>query len=302
MKISIVVAVYNKGRFIKNCLNSLLRQTYSNFEIVLVNDGSIDDSSIICEEFASKDGRIKYFTKLNSGVSSTRQFAVNMSTGDFVIHVDPDDYVEINFLQLLVDAQLRTNADLVFCDYFTVSNKAKVHQKVFIENEPIRELINGKLHAGLWNKLIRKKKLAPVVFNNKLVVGEDLDYLVKLFLYFPQLTIAYVSKPLYNYVVYSNSLSNQVSENKIRQKIELYNCIESNLGIRKSEFEAELLERKLNIRRDILLSKGAANQLINYFSEADKLMFKSKLLPLSVKIRMKVNSILSRIKKEKKLF
>lgn len=91
--ISIICPVYNAQKFIKKCLNSIVQQTFKDWELILVDDGSPDDSGVICDEYAATDERIKVIHKKNGGVSSARQSGLEAASGEYVIHVDPDDWI-----------------------------------------------------------------------------------------------------------------------------------------------------------------------------------------------------------------
>lgn len=101
MKFSIIIPVYNREKFIRKCLDSVLKQTYDNYEVIIVNDGSTDNSENIIKEFTQNDKRFKLYNKKNSGVADTRNFGVNKVTGDYILFLDSDDYYEVNLLKTL---------------------------------------------------------------------------------------------------------------------------------------------------------------------------------------------------------
>lgn len=100
-KISVIVPVYKAEKYLRKCVDSILNQTFSNFELILVDDGSPDQSGQICDEYAGKDKRINVIHKKNDGVSAARQSGLDASSGDYVIHADPDDWVEPQMLKEL---------------------------------------------------------------------------------------------------------------------------------------------------------------------------------------------------------
>lgn len=112
--ISIIIPVYNMERYISNCLDSLINSSYKNLEILLINDGSTDNSPNICDEYASKDPRIKAFHKPNGGVSSARNLGIDMMTGDYVHFLDPDDWMSTDAYTNVMSHLQRTNADVCF--------------------------------------------------------------------------------------------------------------------------------------------------------------------------------------------
>ncbi len=153
-KVSIIVAVYNVENFIRRCVDSLLQQTYSNIEIILVDDGSLDKSGLICDEYARQDSRIVVIHKNNGGVSSARQTGLDAATGDFVIHADPDDYVDPVMVQELLTKAIESSADMVTCDFYY--NNMYKSQGYTTEEELLRKLVNVQIICVCWNVLVRR--------------------------------------------------------------------------------------------------------------------------------------------------
>lgn len=115
--ISVMVPVYNVAPYITNCLESLIHQTYTNLEIILVDDGSTDNSLEICQEYAKKDKRIKVIHKENGGLSTARNAGLDVATGDYYSFVDSDDYISTRFYEIMLNVALEHSADIVECDY-----------------------------------------------------------------------------------------------------------------------------------------------------------------------------------------
>ena len=205
-KISVIVPVYKAEKYIHRCIDSLLAQTFKNFELLLIDDGSPDSSGKICDEYASIDSRVRVFHKGNGGVSSARQYGLEHAVGDYVIHADPDDWVESEMLQELYNKAISENADMLICDYylFDLSTNRKTYVKVsppLNSEELLAKIISGEVHASLWNKLIKR----TLFFGNKIAfieglnMYEDLSVMFRL-VYFAN-KIAYVPEPLYYYVI-----------------------------------------------------------------------------------------------------
>lgn len=157
--ISVVVPVYNAEHQIRCLLDSLLLQTWSNFEVLLINDGSTDESGVICEEYADKDHRFKVIHKQNEGVSAARQTGIEAASGVYVIHADADDWIESDMLQDLYAKAVSTNADVVFCDYYVESNGNSVYRKQeppSFSPEMVLRAMFQRLHGSCWNKLVRR--------------------------------------------------------------------------------------------------------------------------------------------------
>lgn len=117
-KISIISPVYNAERYIVKCLDSILVQTFQDWELILVDDGSSDKSGVICDEYAARDSRVIVIHKENGGVGAARQTGLDAVTGEYVIHADPDDWVEPTMLQELYAKAVAEAADVVICDYY----------------------------------------------------------------------------------------------------------------------------------------------------------------------------------------
>lgn len=112
-KISIIVPVYNVEKYIHECVNSILKQTYQNYELILVDDGSTDQCVQICDEYQRKDGRVRVIHKKNGGLSDARNFGIEVATGDYISFVDSDDIISQNYIEIMLSAVLKYDADIV---------------------------------------------------------------------------------------------------------------------------------------------------------------------------------------------
>lgn len=117
-RISVIVPVYNAEKYLTQCVESILRQDFTDFELLLINDGSKDKSGLICDEYAQKDQRVKVFHKENSGVSSTRNLGIDKAQGEYIAFIDSDDYVDSNYLSILTNV----TADLIVTGYKKLGN------------------------------------------------------------------------------------------------------------------------------------------------------------------------------------
>lgn len=149
-RISIIVPVYNVEKYISHCLDSLVMQTLNDIEIILIDDGSSDSSGIICDEYAQKDLRIKVIHQENMGVSESRNVALAVAKGEFVLFVDSDDWIEADMCEKLYTTAKEHSADFVFCAYFDeLSDGTKIkavfdeEKKVFNKEEIMERLLKG---------------------------------------------------------------------------------------------------------------------------------------------------------------
>ena len=202
-KISIIVPVYKAERYLHKCVDSLLSQTFSDFEVILVDDGSPDGSGAICDDYARKDPRVRVFHKPNGGVSSARQCGMDHARGEYTIHADPDDWVEPTMLEELYRKAKEEDADMVICDFY-VEYKGYIQ---YVNQRPsslecrivLRELFQ-QLHGSCCNKLVRRACYSRfgVSFPLELSYCEDLYVNVSLLAH--PIRVTYLHKAFYHYV------------------------------------------------------------------------------------------------------
>lgn len=160
MKISVIVPVYNVEQYLEQCLDSIVNQTYLELEIILVNDGSTDQSAKICRRFASQDHRIKIINQINGGVSSARNSGIREATGDYISFVDSDDWLGNETYKKMIEvAKNNQNIGVIMCDFVNVKNN-------------VSEKISANIRRGFYNKMDIVKEVYPT-----LLVTEDLGRL-----------------------------------------------------------------------------------------------------------------------------
>lgn len=198
-KVSIIVAVYNTERYLHRCVNSLLAQTYQHIEVILIDDGSTDNSPSICDDFARKDNRIKAIHKPNGGVSTARQTGIEAASGDYIIHADADDYVDAQMVEELLAEALRTGADIVTCDFF-VNTELKI-QNYKGSTDLLKRIIDVDCVCVCWNSLVRRKFISnhDISFTpNWLSMSEDFLFLIRLLVAGAKAT--HLHKAFYHYL------------------------------------------------------------------------------------------------------
>jgi glycosyltransferase involved in cell wall biosynthesis len=165
--ISIIVPVYNVEDYLRQCLDSLVKQTYSNIEIICVNDGSTDKSLEIIREYAKKDDRILVINQPNAGVANARNNAIDKSSGKYMMFVDPDDWVELNICETAVNCIEKYNADVVMYSYYREYENRSLAKKIFdidiivFEKDECKEL--HRRHSGIVGKELRKPQNADAL-------------------------------------------------------------------------------------------------------------------------------------------
>ena len=168
--ISVIIPIYNVERYLEKSIESVIGQSYKNLEIILVDDGSTDESGKMCDEIAKKDKRIKVIHKKNGGLSDARNAGIEVAKGKYLGFIDSDDYIDKYFYETLYTVLKKYNADISMCNYKKVytdfeENNAKLEHKeqVFNSKQALRELLLfGKIENYAWNKLYRKELFEKV--------------------------------------------------------------------------------------------------------------------------------------------
>lgn len=229
--ISIIVPIYNVEEYLRECLDSIMSQTYQNFECLLINDGSPDNSADICREYVEKDSRFRYFEKENGGVSSARNLGIEHSKGEYITFIDSDDWVDSDYLEVLYNALIDENADISVstykrfhmadnCWYFH-SFQRGYEKKIFTGSELIDnlQLLSSFDHSygSVCGKLVKSVRVETIRFNEETTLGEDMEFWYKLYLISDK--IVYVNKDTYIYRT-SNDEYKHFELEKIRSDIQ----------------------------------------------------------------------------------
>ncbi|MCR5100744.1 MAG: glycosyltransferase [Butyrivibrio sp.] len=192
-KVSVIIPVYNGGKYVGKCIQSVLDQSYKNLEIIVIDDGSTDDSGNICNSF--KDKRMHVYHTGNFGVSGARNKGVSFATGDYVTFVDADDTIDKEYIKELVFAADKSKA-LIIDKTDTIVSDSNISGYFYLENSILNE------NTHVWGKLYNRKLLTDsgVSFSGNLTIGEDMLYLVELALNIGiKESIFVISKRGYNY-------------------------------------------------------------------------------------------------------
>lgn len=225
--VSIIIPVYNAEATILRCIESIENQTYEDYEVVIINDGSTDKSENICKELENKYNNIRLFNIKNSGVSVARNLGIKYAKGEFIQFVDADDEVDKNYTKLMIEKQKENDYDLVVCGYFEITRyrtKERTYYDVvfnFGDKNFFELLKTNCLLNTPWNKLY-KRKLILHEFPSDMNMGEDLIFNI---LYMKNTkNIYFMSECLYNYFYISdNSLTSLYSKRKLMNVLDLDN-------------------------------------------------------------------------------
>ncbi len=225
MKVSIIVPIYNVEKYIERCAVSLFEQNFEDIEYIFVNDCTTDKSVEILEKIIEKYSNRKPFVKLihhkkNRGLGATRKTGIESAVGKYILHIDSDDWCELNMVSLLYNKAEETDADIVACDYFISYTRKEIYKKQEYTGNIKQDVLNlwiGLLRPYTWNKLIKKTLYTKnnIYPTTKIVMPEDYWLTVRLFSIAKK--IAYVPRALYHYWQENeNSITHNFSEKSFK--------------------------------------------------------------------------------------
>lgn len=217
-KISVIVPVYNVEQYVEKCIESILNQTHKNIEVLLIDDGSTDKSGSICDLYAEKDNRVLVCHKNNEGLSEARNTGVKLSSADYIVFVDSDDYIMPDMLEVLYKRMQKDKSDLAICNFSYVDESGQLLDHMN-EDAPIRdEALSGEeaferlagekywYYVTAWNKLYKKDFLVEIPFPRG-KIHED-EFTAHCFLDRCR-KVSCVGKALYQYVQREQSITSQ---------------------------------------------------------------------------------------------
>lgn len=309
MKLSIIVPVYNVQKYLDECVQSIVKQTFTDWECILVDDGSTDFSSVMCDEWAEKDSRIKVIHKTNGGLGSARNAGISAAAGDFLSFVDSDDLVSENIFSFLLEKVEKNNLDAIWCSLYRFfnddlgtssvrhipnilcTNKKSVLKNMFLQiisADKFNTEIPGTMCAAIYKKSIicDNNLLVP---DSRLTNSEDNHFNL---MFLPLCTrVMWVDEHLYYYRNNISSLSNEVSVDKV-QAINNFACIAKNLAEQQG-IEEKIISQKVKFRTMVSFSR-----LVKKMADASALReFKKNLAYFRSELKIDITPDISYIGK-----
>ena len=266
-EISIIVPIYNVERYLDRCIKSILNQTFKDFELILVNDGSTDKSGVICDNYKNIDDRIVVIHKENEGLSSARNSGLDIAKGKYIGFVDSDDYIDKDMYHELYEALIKNNSDISICKFVRVydDSEIKFSNNDLLENnysniEALKELYkeNSLDFIVVWNKLYK----SGLIKNNRYPIGrkyED-EFIIHKLLYKCN-KVTYINKELYCYYQRKNSIINSKFSIK---------------DIDRLDYHLDRVRFFNNINEKVLKEKSIYNFVISYFDLYSKVKYTLK--------------------------
>ena len=296
--ISVIINVYNGEKYIKKCIDSIINQTYKDLEIIIINDGSTDNTLSICESY--DDERIRIINQKNMGISLSRNVGIDNINGEYAFFVDSDDYIEPDTIEYLYDLCKKYNVKMATCqsivvyDYETkIVNK---EEKVDIINglDIVKKmLLNLERNGNIWGKLMKRELIKKVKFQDRIM--DDLPVVYKMAL--PLDKIAYSNQIKYYYYKHPNSI---LTSKKPDYSIDFYKSVLERYDYLKKLYP-DMIENEICVLWSIVILYGHNNEIVNNYleevkaKELFKKMFTIKVISSKLKRKDKIKIVLFRI-------
>ena len=304
-KVSVIVPVYNTEQYLKECVDSLLKQTLTDLEIILIDDGSPDNSAYICDEYAKLDSRVKVIHKENGGLSSARNAALDICKGEYIGFVDSDDFVEPTMFEELYNSAINYSSDISICALSTFSNNGVIPKplpfdmEVYNDSEitdcflvpllgenPNEKIKN--LEGFVCRQLFKREIIGNIRFKSEREYFAE-DVMFDFDIYPLCRTISVVNKPLYFYRYNGDSLSNKYRENVWTM---LSNYLHAEYELL-NELDIKISD-SIKIRLDNLTIKFVIFSILNFAKEGcDLTIFEQKLMLQKIRENEYVREILN---------
>jgi glycosyltransferase involved in cell wall biosynthesis len=299
--ISIIVPIYNSEKYLGECLESILNQEYINLEVILINDGSTDNSIDICNHYKGVDNRVVVVDVVNSGVSAARNLGIRIATGDYIGFVDSDDYINPNMFSTLMSKIEHDDSDICVMAYYTINQKESEIFSKFINQidgkEALRELLLLRFPSSLWAYLYKKEFIKNTNLDESIHFFEDFAFNVNILSSVRNVSICY--DKLYTYRINLESINHQYINDKKMTCLDIYPKIKHKLIC----MDQYILYFRAHFLSSVIISVLKSPTVESKYFEAInvesrslfKLISKSKLVPIKFKIGIGICTISSKL-------
>lgn len=298
-KVSIIIPVYGVEKYIERCARSLFEQTLDDIEYLFIDDCTPDKSveilKRVLEEYPQRKSQVViHRMEQNSGQAKVREWGMQNATGEYVIHCDSDDWVDVHMYEKMYKKSVSADYDIVVCDYYESDGISHVRKNEYISDkveETMSSILLKKTHSVLWNKLVKKS-----IYNNEIIypiANNAEDYALLVQLAYHSKSFGYVNEPLYFYFYNTSSLTKVMTNENL---INRFNQSVSNIGIvesflRKNQSLAKYsdeLDCIKVIEKEILISSSFDKELYKKWAGAYKEIFPRILLNNKINLRRKL--------------
>ncbi|WP_338587253.1 glycosyltransferase [Clostridium baratii] len=290
--ISIIVPVYNVEKYLDKCINSIINQTYKNLEIILINDGSKDNSGEKCECWAQKDNRIKVIHKKNGGLSDARNVGIDNAKGRYISFIDSDDFIDYNMIEILIDNIKKNNCEISVCGYYkTYTDRDEVVDNskdiIVMDNIEAIDKMNevGYFDVSAWGKVFK----ADLIKKYKFPIGKlSEDWFIMYKVFFEANKIVYNPEAKYHYVQRSGGISKnnpKINYDSIEAAKECLNFIEKKCPNIKENAIIRYCIANIGVYNSCILYDKEDNSIYNNINKNIKIITKSKKISFKKKLQ-----------------
>lgn len=259
--ISVIVPVYNVAEYLPRCMDSIIRNTYKNLQIICVNDGSTDQSLDILQHYAQLDSRITIINKTNGGLSSARNTGLKEAIGEYIAYIDSDDWIHTQYFEFLYRAAKEQHADMAICDYIRTTDENVLAKDVHfhVVAMSVNQMFSSfSTKAYVWRRLYKRTVVDQILFDESEKM-EDSVYNTDVIRKKHDLNIVYVDAIMYAYFIRANSLASRIQEDdvlKLSKRLLIYAQEESNPYV-KELMATECIKRTLSSRNSYILQNNS---------------------------------------------
>ena len=278
--ISVILPIYNIETYLSKCMESVINQTYDNLEIIMVDDGSTDNSASMCDDFKMVDKRIVVFHKSNGGLSDARNYGIERANGEFITCIDPDDYVDLDYVEYLLCLARKYRTKMSICQHRVVydngaikENGSKGDENISTENCLQRMLYHDVIDTSAWAKLYYRNLFVTVEYP-KGKLFEDIGTTYALMMQCKSIAVGYESK--YTYVFHYNSIVNGKFNPRKFDLIEMTDKMAKDVECEYPNLKKAILRRKIYSRFSTLNQMIGNNQYISKRKEIIDFILKNK--------------------------
>jgi len=299
IKVSVIMPIYKAEKYLHKCVETVQGQTHKNIEIILVDDGSPDNCPVICDEYAKKDERIKVVHQKNSGAAAARNTGMDMATGQYIVFVDADDWIEIDIIEALLNVAVRNCADIVKCGFYdtleTQNHKVAFQKEQIYVGKNYGELLKNGCHGGilwsaLWNGIYKKDVVKDIRIPSGFI-NED-NYFSAMMMYHAK-KVMVVKECLYHYRELSDSMSSTENKRPLDRGIAYLKLITDlqKLGFEFTKFDHRLatefyhyILRQNKYVRPVVVKQQLVKYLRKNLSFRRYLLFRYAMLKKNIKV------------------
>lgn len=289
---SIILPVYNGSEFVGQCIDSILANTFADFELIIVDDGSTDSTATICDSYAARDSRVIVFHNANYGVSYSRNFGIDKANGAWIGFVDADDWLAADAFATIVANTQNNKTDVVCCGFWSVTKDSEAAVRLpDIGEGKARFMREQMLHGWtvVWNTFFKKEFLDrhSLRFKEKLTIGEDFELLFRAYYYAQSIKV--IDKPLYSY--------NRMNEDSAlhRMTVKKYDeIIEAILSVAQffkkngilDDFKEIVAWKVLRAKQDYVLDSATHDKFLSIYPDCHKYILSCPTINRKIKLMM----------------